>query len=99
MGKDTNKSMKSIRSSSLCVFLFIYPFFILSIARADTWSLENQPVKHEWGLEEQTVKNEWGLEEQTPKHDKSDSIILHYNGKDWNKIVLNTNKRLMSVCV
>ena len=37
-------------------------------------------------MEEQTVKNEWGLEDQTPKHEKSDSIILYYDGKTWDCI-------------
>lgn len=65
-------------------FLFFIPYTIL----ADKWGLDNQSLKYEWGLEEQTLK-----------HEKSDSIILHYNGKEWKKFVLNTNKRLMSVCV
>ncbi|MCR4320347.1 MAG: hypothetical protein NUV74_08465, partial [Candidatus Brocadiaceae bacterium] len=54
--------MNTITTFFFCTFLFIS--FVVNVALAD----------------------EWGLEEQTLKHEKSDSIILHYNGKMWDCI-------------
>ncbi len=60
----------------------------MHVTFADEWGLENKPLRYEWGLEEQTLK-----------HEKSDSIVLRYNGEAWEGAILNTNKRLISVCV
>src|SRR3972149_101883 len=80
--------MRTFKNISFYILVAIpqFFFFIPYIVLADEWGLDNQSLKYEWGLDEQTVKNEWGLEEQTPKHNKSDSIILHYDGKAWDCI-------------
>ncbi|MBI5677295.1 MAG: hypothetical protein HZC52_02100, partial [Planctomycetes bacterium] len=78
--------MKLIRNISLSAIFCLCHFFILSAALASEWILESQIAKDTWGLEEQSPKYEWGLEDLTSKHEKSDSIILHYDGKTWNCI-------------
>ena len=90
----TAKYVKTITTIFICVLLLTGHFLIANINLANDGSLENQLLKYEWDLEEQTVKNEWGLEEQTPKHDKSDSIILHYDGNSWTKQESNITHRL-----
>ena len=82
----TAKYVKTITTFFICVLLLTGHFLIANINLANDGSLENQPLKYEWGLEEQSPKYEQGLEDLTPKHDKSDSIILHYNGKAWDCI-------------
>jgi len=69
--------MRTFKIISFYILIAIpqFFFFIPDIILAD-----------EWGLDNQSLKYEWGLEEQTPKHDKSDSIILHYDGKAWDCI-------------
>lgn len=67
--------MKLIRNISLSAIFSLCHFFIHSVALADEWILESQIAKDTWGLEEQTLK-----------HEKSDSIILHYDGKAWDCI-------------
>jgi len=80
--------MRTFKIISFYILIAIpqFFFFIPYIVLADEWGLESQIAKDTWGLEEQSPKYEWGLEEQTLKHEKSDSIILHYNGKAWDCI-------------
>ncbi|MFO0794771.1 MAG: hypothetical protein U0586_12020 [Candidatus Brocadiaceae bacterium] len=77
--------MKTFAVFPLCVFLF-YQCFSTTFAYSEEWSLED----HSW-------ENKWGLDDQTPKHDKSDSIILHYDRKKWNKQKSDTNYLLLGL--
>ncbi|MBM3887315.1 hypothetical protein FJ364_05285 [Candidatus Dependentiae bacterium] len=80
--------MRTFKNISFYILIAIpqFFFFIPYIVLADEWILESQTAKDTWGLEEQSPKYEWGLEDLTSKHEKSDSIILHYDGKTWNCI-------------
>lgn len=70
-------------------------FFSVNLIFADEWKLEDTTPKLEWGLEEQPTKYEWGLEKQTIAHKKSDSIVLHYDGKTWDCIYNGDRKSVV----
>ncbi len=88
------KYTTTIKNSYLYIICVFYQFFIITVLYSDEWSLEEQPIKSEWGLEKQAPKYEWGLEEQASKHNKSNSIILHYDGINWIRQRSGTNNWL-----
>src|SRR5574337_1359608 len=43
------------------------------------------------------LADEWGLEEQATERDKSDSIILRYDGKTWEQVYRGLNVWLNAI--